>query len=314
MKLRLIISLLLVVCTNDLFAQDTPIYSSEIEGRDSIATFILVGDTQFHFPIQTYEKDNRRIIRPLLKQIVSENPAFTILLGDLVLWGSVEKEWRRFDAFAQPFIEKHIPLLPIYGNHEYYFDSKTVYNYFFPRFPDLDGQLWYVKKFRNIGIVFLNSNFDKLTSDEVAEQEKWYRNVLSLMENDTSFTHIIVCAHHAPFTNSSVVGDDEQVQSHFVEPFKLAKKTKIFFTGHCHSYEHFKMFGEKHFVVSGGAGPTQKLKLNTSSLKQDLYNGGEWRDHHYCRVTQKNEGLNVEMVASDEANGKWSVADSFLVK
>ena len=46
--------------------------------------------------------------------------------------------------------------------------------------------------------------------------------------------------HHAPFTNSSLVGDNDYAQKNFVPPFMAASKTLAVITGHAHGYERFE--------------------------------------------------------------------------
>jgi hypothetical protein len=320
----LLVILVAVLIGNGYFAeiacsQDVPVYSGAIETRDSIPYFIMLGDPQIDVPYMGWHENNYSAVREIFRKIASENPAFTFLLGDLAFFGNSASLWKKFDKLSAPLRDANIPVFPITGNHEYLTDNTNFSNYselyknLFQRFPHLEGNTYYELDFKNVAILGLNSNFDQLSPKEKREQEKWYGERLNAIEKDTKITFVIVACHHAPYTNSTEVHDDERVQKSFVIPFKAATKAKLFITGHCHSYEHF-VFDGKHFLVSGGAGPHQKLQKNEGGLKSDLYDGPAIRDHHYCKITPSATVLQVEMVALSSNNKTWAVKDTLNIR
>jgi len=291
-------------------------YSGDTSTRQGIPVIVFVGDTQrtsvWERIIGREQNDAQR--QAVIERIAKENPALLIILGDLVFQGDDQHHWELFDEVAAPIRRQSIPVFPLPGNHEYFGDNRKGFDYFFARFPHLNRQLWNAVKFGSVAIILLDSNFDKMSRDLIDGQDEWYRTRLKEYQGDDRIKTVIVCCHHAPFTNSSVVSDDSAVQAHFVEPFKATPKAKVFFTGHCHSYERFAMF-DKQFVVSGGGGgPRQELIVDrTKRRHEDQYNGGRIREFHFCKVTLEQDRLRVQMVRIDAGLKDWSVGDEFVV-
>ena len=314
---RFITVLLATVSLCCCHAPQVPVYSGELSTRGSIPHFILVGDTQRTSLLEFWREQNEAARRAVLNKIAEEEPAFLVILGDLVFQGDDERHWRWFDDYTAAIREKQIPVFPLPGNHEYFGNHSRAFKNYFGRFPHLSERLWNAFRFRSVAVILLNSNFEKLNEQELEEQDEWYQSKLREYEGEESIKTIIVCCHHPPFTNSTVVKDDkdvEQVREHFLEPFCETPKAKLFFTGHCHSYEHFIERG-KHFIVSGGGGgPRQKLVVDPQKRSyEDTYRGGEYREFHFCKVVFLDESLQVQMVKIDEALRYWSVGDEFVV-
>lgn len=293
-----------------------PAYSGEISSRQAIPFFILVGDTQrtslLELPIGREQNDSARQL--VLDTIGEENPAFLVILGDLVYQGDSKQHWARFDDFAAAIRQKSIPVFPLFGNHEYFGINKKAFDHFFARFLHLNRQLWYDVHFNSVAIIFLNSNFRNMKQDLVNKQNEWYRARLNAYQNDDSIKTVIVCCHHAPFTNSTVVSDNAKVQEYFVEPFKSTPKAKLFFTGHCHSYERFIKGGRQYIVSGGGGGPRHKLLLGNKRRHQDVYSGGAVREFHFCKIALEQGQLRVQMVKLNEELKSWSVGDEFVIE
>jgi 3',5'-cyclic AMP phosphodiesterase CpdA len=179
-----------------------------------------------------------------------------------VFQGDSPRHWQKFDEYAADIRSKKIPVFPILGNHEYYGSKDRAQTNYFSRFPHLEKRRWYSLRFHSAGIILLDSNFDRLEENEQEDQHNWYLQVLEDLQADSSIEYIVVACHHAPYTNSRVVNDDKEVQRDFVVAFKSTPKAKLFFSGHCHSYEHFVM-DDKHFIVSGGGGgPRHPLRID----------------------------------------------------
>ena len=295
-----------------------PSYSGDISPRQTIPFFILVGDTQrtsiWELKIGREQNDSARQL--VLNRIAEENPAFLVILGDLVFQGDDSQHWERFDEVAREIRQKNIPVFPLFGNHEYFGIHKKAFDHFFGRFPHLNRQFWYVERFNSVAIVLLDSNFKKISQDLINKQNVWYRSKLNEYENDDAIKTVIVCCHHAPLTNSRVVSDDLKVQEYFVEPFKRSPKAKLFITGHCHSYERFVEDGKEYIVSGGGGGPRQKLRLGDKQRHKDQYNGCPGcaiREFHFCKIVLEQGHLRVQMVKLNEGLSSWSVGDEFVV-
>ena len=293
----------------------TPTYSGSASRLDTASSFIFVGDVQLRGKPEIFlgREDNKNAVRALLKKIAEEDPSFVLILGDLTYPGSSHKSWEDLDELAKPIHDKGIPVFPLPGNHEYIGNHVTAFGEYFSRFPQINNQLWYSKKWKDIGIITLDANFDHLSKDAIREERSWYLSEMKKMQADSGIAIVIVCCHEPPFTNSTVVSDDKDVQRYFVPAYLNTSKAKLFFCGHCHSYEHFKI-GGKDFIVSGGGGPRQSLKVPPkNSPKQDLFNGGKWRKHHFCKLIRTADGLRVQMTQMDEDLKTWTVGEEIVV-
>jgi 3',5'-cyclic AMP phosphodiesterase CpdA len=306
-------SLLLLVLAGCCSPRLVPVYSGDLSQRQG-STFILVGDTQRTSLWELWREQNDQARIAVLERIVSEGPAFVVHLGDVVFEGSSESHWRQFDAEAAGFRTRGIPVLPVLGNHDYYLRNARALRNFFSRFPQLGDQGWSAFRYRSVGILLLNSNFGDLSRQQREEQSAWYLRSLRDFQADPELKTILVACHAPPYCNGNIVSDNETVQQDFVPPFLSTPKAKLFFSGHCHSYEHF-FIGGKHFVISGGGGgPRQSVEADLKRQRHpDLFPGGSLRPIHFCRVSILSEGLHVQMVClSDDLTG-WSVGDEFLV-
>ncbi len=311
----LLVAILFFFFSRFCFAQ-TPDYSGSSNRLDTASSFIFVGDVQLRGKpeILLGREDNVNAVRALLKKIADENPSFVLILGDLTSPGSSKKAWEDLDELAKPIRDKHIPVYPLPGNHEYFGNHVAAFNEYFSRFPQINNQLWYSKQWKDIGIITLDANFDHLSKDEIHDERAWYLGEMKKMQADSAIVIIIVCCHEPPFTNSTIVSDDIDVQKYFVPAYLNTSKAKLFFSGHCHSYEHFRIHG-KDFIVSGGGGPRQNLQSPPKkSPKQDLFNGGKWRKHHFCKLIRTTEGLRIQMTQMDEDLKKWSVGEEIMVR
>jgi 3',5'-cyclic AMP phosphodiesterase CpdA len=289
-------------------------YTGNISSRKHIPSFILVGDTQRTSFWEFWREQNDSARFAVLQKIASENPAFVIHLGDFVYQGSSQNHWAKFDAYAYEFRNCAIPLFPVLGNHEFYGNKKNALHNYYSHFPYLKKRKWIAFRFCSVGFILLDSNFDKQRDNEKKQQDRWYRKRLREFQNDSALTTILVACHHPPYTNSTIVNDDEEVQSTFVKPFTTTPKTKLFFSGHCHSYEHF-VLNNKHFIVSGGGGgPRHILKINANKQRHsDTSKNGARRAFHFCRISILSKGLRVQMFRLNSLSNEWSLGDEFDV-
>jgi 3',5'-cyclic AMP phosphodiesterase CpdA len=280
--------------------------------------FIVIGDTRHRgFWESLYWKfwneNNVEKTRKLFNEIASRNPDLILHLGDLISSGSSESEWENFDIDNKPVIDKHIPYYSIFGNHEYFGIDAIAYINFYKRFPDLVGKKWYSFIREGVGFIMLNSNFSDLSSENTIRQRIWYYNEINQMENNRQIKYIIVCSHHPPFTNSTVVSPSDIIRNDYVPVFQKVKKAALFFSGHSHSYEKFYE-GGKYFIVSGGGGgPRQELNIDKSTRTfNDRFEGPEIRFFHFCEVKVYNDYLEVKVIKLND-DGSFSVADEIRI-
>ena len=219
-------------------------------------------------------------------------------LGDITGLGMFDGYWRSFDTLRKML---KFPVYPAFGNHEYFFIPSKGKEQTLKRFPFLEPS-WYVKHVGRTAIIILNSNFSRRSDEEITAQDKWYSNQLTILEADSTVKGIIVCCHHSPYTNSSIVNSDENVQEQFVVPFKKNKKTKVFISGHAHTYEHFRIDEKDYLVIGGGGGLQHPLVDETDRKWKDLSSTLSMRKFfHYvrCEETENNLVFQVKMLTDD---------------
>ncbi len=138
---------------------------------------------------------------------------------------------------------------------------------------------------------------------------QWYTGELERFEADPQVKHVIVCMHEPPFTNRVRTWAGVKSTKLFAEPFLQFEKTRLFFSGHVHSYERF-MVASKYFIISGGGGaPRGKLVVNPAKRKyEDQFSGEALRFFHICLVEVHGNSLLVKVLRL-ETDGSFSEAD-----
>jgi predicted MPP superfamily phosphohydrolase len=272
--------------------------------------FVLVGDTQSTSHWEFWRERNDRERKLIIDEITRHEPAFVIHLGDLTTRGSSEKHWQQFDDFHRELREKGIPFFPVLGNHEFYGNNRKALENYFKRFPHLAQKRWYRFTWKNVGLIMIDSNFSTLTERQVEQQSQWYLNELQRLEEDGEIDTIIVCCHGSPFTNSRVISPNKDVEIHFVDPFLQFQKSRLFFSGHSHSYERFQIKNKFFIVSGGGGGPRHKVYIDPITRPYpDLFPGPELRFFHFGEIERQDERL-VFRVLCLEPDGTFTIAET----
>src|SRR5579862_3217438 len=203
----------------------------------------FVSDTQQPLAIEKIKlraNHNTQATSMIFSEILKNDPAALYMLGDIVGIGSSNHKWRTVDRFIDSCHQEKIALHALLGNHDLMWTRKKGEKNFTKRFPQ-DDKLNYLSITDSIAIIMLNSNFKKLTADEINKQSEWYNLQLKELDNDHAVRTIFVCCHHAPYSNSLIVGSSRLVQQYFVPGFLQSEKCTLFITGHAHAFEHFKI-------------------------------------------------------------------------
>lgn len=277
-------------------------------------TFVVIGDTQRTTAWEFWRERSAEETRLLLAEIARRDPAFVINTGDLTGWGGSAAHWQLFDREHRPLVDKRIPYFPCLGNHDYYGLDRSSLQQLFARVPALGGRTWYGIRFKEVGCVLLNSNFDVLSPQEQRAQEAWYADEMAALERDPSVRYIVVCCHHAPFSNGTSVQPSPEVEARFAAPFLRATKAAFFFTGHCHAYERFVVGGRQFIVTGGGGGPRHTLVTDERERKyDDVYRGPAIRPFHFCEL-ELGDGCLECRIAALHADGSFREIDRVSVK
>ncbi len=275
--------------------------------------FIVVGDTQRTSHWEFWREKNERERRLIIDEITRRGPAFVVHLGDLTTRGSSKKHWEEFDDMHREFRKNKIPYLPVLGNHDFYGNNQKALQNYFGRFPNLGQRRWYSFKWKKIAFIMVDSNFSTLTKEQIREQTEWFRSQLQTFDENKAIDYIIVCSHEPPFTNSRVIKPNKDVESFFANAFLQIQKGGLFFSGHSHSYERFKVHDKFFVVCGGGGGPRHKLTIDPSRRRyEDFFVGPELRSFHFCEVEHVEDGLRFRKLSLN-LDDTFTVADPLIV-
>jgi hypothetical protein len=283
--------------------------------------FAVIGDTQSTTAVgrMLLNENNDRERALILPELASRKPAFVVMLGDLVSFGSSDDGWSEFEAHARGIREGRIPAMAVLGNHEYLLDAKSGTHHFFDRFPDQHGEQWFERTYGPLGMLLVNSNTDRLSERERAAQLTWYQAALSRMQNNRSVRGILVFMHHPPYTNNSLVGDDDYAQHNFVPPLMETSHAMGLVTGHAHGYERFEIGGKTFVVSAGGGGP--RFPILTGDRRrhsEEKYSVPGRRHFNFLELSFRHDALHALVIGlpkdksdfcrMDEFDFKWPVA------
>jgi hypothetical protein len=261
--------ILLLFLTSILFAGGNG-YAQETDGSTKL---YFISDCQQPMKIEKLRLKsfrNEESRDSLFSDLVRQKPKNLFLLGDLTSAGSNSTSWKPIDNLLNLLHKEHVLVNAIPGNHEYYRNAQKGIGNYKTRFPQnpLDG---YCVKIDSMAVIMLNSNFSKLSALEFQRQQLWYKATMDSLDKDDAIKAIVVCTHHAPYSNSKIVGSSKAVVLNFIPLFMNSPKARLFISGHSHNLEYFKMAPNKHFmVIGGGGGLTQPLWSFEKQLYPDV--------------------------------------------
>ena len=226
----------------------------------------------------------------LFSEILKTKPQSLYMLGDVVSLGFNNHKWKKVDRFLDSCRKENTTVCGLLGNHDVMGRKKKGEQNFDKRFPD-NIRTGYVSVTDSVAIVLLNSNFSKLSAADKKKENDWYQSTLNALDTSNAIKAVIVTCHHAPYTNSKIVGSSSQVQQNFVTPYINSKKARLFITGHAHDFEHFKIMGKDFLVIGGGGGLHQPLDISEKRLP-DM--AAEYKPlFHYLSVQRVADELSV---------------------
>ncbi len=256
-------------------------------------TLAFAADTQAPMLVETIllkPFKNRKATELLFADVLVRRPAAFFLLGDVVNLGYSSRQWRPIDHYLATLRQAQVPVHAILGNHEVMGRPLEGQRKFQERFTD-HQRTGYTLRYDTVAVVLLNSNFRALTSKEIQQQDNWLQKTLADLDADATVLSVIVCCHHSPFTNSRIVRPSREVEEQFVPLYLESRKARLFLSGHCHAYEHYKVKGKDFLVIGGGGGLRQPLRQGLGTLA-DL--SPEYKPmFHYIMVTPVGDNLVV---------------------
>jgi Icc-related predicted phosphoesterase len=267
------------------------VYSQSNEPDSTLHEIDLVSDTQAPMGIEEiFLKSNHNTLatRKIFQDITQRKPKELLILGDVVSLGYKEKKWKDMDGYLENARTRGIPVTSLLGNHDVMFYPKDGETAFKKRFSD-EINTGFTKIIDSIGFVLLNSNFKTLSTEQLLVQQEFYTKTLAQMDADSAVKIIIITCHHAPYSNSKVVGSNKQVQERLVPAFIQSKKAKLFITGHAHDFEHFVVTGKNFLTIGGGGGLHQPLNKGSDRLPSLSF--GYDPEFHYVLMRRLNDKL-----------------------
>jgi predicted phosphodiesterase len=209
---------------------------------------------QFAF-ISDTQNSNRAHFRTaqFLGKLIQNNPAikFVVHGGDFVQF-SFEELWQKYRAVATTNYSHQIPILPVHGNHEYYFDPGSS---FFKELYSTESTKrgYYVVEFERLAIIVLNSNLDELTEPERINQNRWLEDQLATFAGKK---WTAVAFHHPGYSSATTCiplpRNPEYVEDHWL-PLFVEYGVSLILNGHNHLYERLHFDGIEQ-VNAGPAG------------------------------------------------------------
>jgi hypothetical protein len=147
------------------------------------------------------------------------------------------------------------------------------------------------------------------------EQERWFKESLNKFDKDPQIDFVIIATHHSPFTNSKIVGVNEEVQKLFVPQFLKFPKAKVFISGHAHAFEHFKIKGKDFLVIGGGGGLQQPLFKGEEEKYKDLFDSvSTKRMFHFLEINNLKDSLKLEVIMLNEEFSSFKNVYSITIK
>jgi predicted phosphodiesterase len=233
---------------------------------------------------------NKKATQTIFAEILRLKPAVLYWLGDIVSLGYRNNKWRLIDQFLLKCTEVRTAVYAIMGNHDVMGRPRKGAKNFQQRFPE-HIPTGYVKTTDSIAVVMLNSNFSTLSTADLVKQQTWYKQTLIDLDADPEVKVVIVTCHHAPYSNSKLVGSSKLVQQRFVPNYIRSQKGRLFITGHSHAFERYEFEGKTFLVIGGGGGLRQPLNTSSSRLP-DL--ASDYKPmFHYLSVRREGDGLTL---------------------
>jgi 3',5'-cyclic AMP phosphodiesterase CpdA len=278
---------------------------------------VFVSDTQapmFFEKLRLLVDRNEEATARILDRIsLGPNLAAVFMLGDITSSASSDDKWRPIDEFLGRMRKGGVPVYAALGNHDYFWSTAKALANYRTRFLELSS-LWYAVSLGPVRVIVLNSNFDKMTAAERADQVAFYDKALAQAEADPGIKGVIVCCHHSPYTNSRINDPSAEVQAVFVPPFLKSKKCLLFLSGHSHAAEHFVREGKTFLVLGGGGGLLHPLSTGKDRKFEDLFpSQAEKRFYHFLKVRIGETGLIVNFEVLNRDLSGFTSVDQFSI-
>ncbi len=239
--------------------------------------------TPFRMAIIGDMRSNPVIWDKIAGQIISYNPAFMVLTGDLCVDGSYNAWNNEFFTANNMILSATVPWFNALGNHE----GWTTETQAFIRNPESDSgnETYYSFDYGDFHFVVMN-NYGALSYDTGSIQANWIYGDLTT----TAQPWKIAVFHVHGYGASSGHGEDGamiNVTKNIFEPAGVA----ITFAGHSHMYQRNLVSYIYHFIIGGGGAPLHDPVIMPYTILSAKSYGFAIADCDSCefKMTQYNE-------------------------
>lgn len=206
--------------------------------------------------------------------------AMVLVTGDLVVTGTSYYQWQ--DHFFEPSEDlfSHVPLYPVFGNHEQ--DTDYFIKYFHLPENGTPGyeEHWYYTDYSNLRVIGLDSN----SGYQVQVQLDWLEAVLQDACYNDHIDFVFAQLHH-PYKSELWTPGESNYTGNVIERMESFSdecgKPSIHFFGHTHGYSRGQSHDHNH------------LWVNVATAGGAIDYWGEWpqADYEEFTVTQDEWGF-----------------------
>lgn len=274
----------------------------------------IVGDLQTTSTLEFLmaREDNDAERKQIIQSIAAEKPDIVVFLGDMVTNGSDINQWRDFKKLIRPIVRKKIPIYPVLGNHEYWGPNTQALKNVSEVFSQLKKSPWYSVVYDSLALIFLDSNSLEYADKDWDVQKRWFEKKIKEYDDDPNVLGIFVFAHHPPYTNSVVTGDEVSIQQAFCPAFSKSKKSLIMFSGHAHTFEKFYI-NNKYYIVSGGGGGPRVMVKTGLEYHHDLCTVPSPRPFHYITMERDDNCVRFIVNAINKGTTQFYKMEEFTL-
>ncbi|MBC8311867.1 MAG: fibronectin type III domain-containing protein [Candidatus Marinimicrobia bacterium] len=221
-----------------------------------------------------------------LSGTIVEDINMLLVAGDLVDNGYSYFEW--VDHFFAPaeLLLNHVPLYPVYGNHE----NDTEYFTMYFNLPDNGSpgyaEHWWWKDNSNVRIIGLDSN----PGYQIDTQLLWLESVLAQACTEEHIDFVFAELHHPHHSELWIAGNTDFTGDVIerLEQFSTScGKPSIHFFGHTHGYSRGQSQDHQHVMV------------NVATAGGAIDNWGEYAQYDYPEYTVSQDEWGFVMVDID---------------
>ncbi|MBN2534286.1 MAG: metallophosphoesterase [Spirochaetales bacterium] len=254
-------------------------------------SFVVYGDSR------PGENKTDRFHREIIEQIARNDPAFCLVLGDMVDDGTDRQLWEEFFSLEKRVLRR-AAIYPVIGDNDYVYGRGLVKEYF----PMLQNNYY---AFSWSGVYFFGLfTWDSRGSQPRAEidagsaQLQWFENQAAQSEVQKAPYRVVFM--HDPVLISR--GRPSGILRRVWEPVFRKYRVDVVFAS-WHLYERSSYNGVC-YIISGGAG-AELIWMNPDPAYPSQV---EARKHHFCRVDVNTGSMTINAIEKD-----GTVIDSFTL-